>query len=101
MAKVFTILYEEAAEEDLHGLRVYEARRIMDEVDTQLTKNPAMATRRKKLLEGLVSPWDAVRPVWQFRVGDFRVFYDVDEERQEVIVRAIRRKGTKTTGEIL
>lgn len=73
----------------------------MDEVDTHLTKRPAMATRRKKLLEGLVPPWDAVRPVWQFRVGDFRVFYDVDEERQEVVVRAIRRKGTKTTGEIL
>jgi hypothetical protein len=29
------------------------------------------------------------------------VFYDVDEERQEVIVRAVRRKGTKTTKEIL
>ena len=98
---MFTILYEEAAEEDLHGLRVYEARRIMDEVDTQLTKNPAVATRRKKLLEGLVPAWDVVRPVWQFRVGDFRVFYDVDEERRAVIVRAIRRKGTKTTREIL
>jgi len=101
LAKVFTILYEEAAEEDLRGLRVYEARRIMDEVDTQLTKKPAIATRRKKLLEGLVPPWDTVRPVWQFRVGDFRVFYDVDEERHEVIVRAIRRKGTHTTREIL
>ena len=101
MAKLFTILYEEAAEGDLQGLRVFEARRIMDEVDGQLTKNPANATRRKKLLEGLAPPWDAVRPIWQLRVGDFRVFYDVDEERQEVIVRAIRRKGTKTTREIL
>ena len=73
----------------------------MDEVDAQLTKNPADATRRKKLLEGLVPPWDDVRLIWQIRVGDFRVFYDVDEERQEVIVRAIRRKGTKTTREIL
>ena len=50
---------------------------------------------------GLGPPWDAVRPVWQFRIGDFRVFYDVDEERREVVVRAIRRKGTKTTREIL
>jgi mRNA-degrading endonuclease RelE of RelBE toxin-antitoxin system len=33
--------------------------------------------------------------------GDFRVFYDVDEERSEVIVRAIRRKGTMSTEEIL
>jgi len=44
---------------------------------------------------------EAVRPVWQLRVGDFRVFYDVDEQQQEVIVRAIRRKGSKTTKEIL
>jgi mRNA-degrading endonuclease RelE of RelBE toxin-antitoxin system len=58
-------------------------------------------TKRRKLLEGLVPPWDSERPVWQLRVGDFRVFYDVDEERREVIVRAIRRKGTKGTEEIL
>jgi mRNA-degrading endonuclease RelE of RelBE toxin-antitoxin system len=48
-----------------------------------------------------IPPWDSVRPVWQLRVGDFRVFYDVDEMRQEVIVRAIRRKGKNTTKEIL
>ena len=35
------------------------------------------------------------------RVGDLRVFYDVDEESQELVVRAIRRKGTKRTKEIL
>ena len=98
---MFVILYDEAAEEDLRVLRTYEVRRILNEVDAQLTKDPTRPTRRKKLLEGLVPPWDSVRPVWQLRVGDLRVFYDVDEERQEVTVRAIRRKGTKTTKEIL
>jgi mRNA-degrading endonuclease RelE of RelBE toxin-antitoxin system len=38
---------------------------------------------------------------WQLRVGDFRVFYDVDVEQKAVIVRAVRRKGTRTTEEIL
>ena len=33
--------------------------------------------------------------------GDLRVFYDVDERSAEVIVRAIRRKGRKTTQETL
>lgn len=98
---MFTILYEEAAEEDLRRLRTYGVRRIMSEVDAQLTKKPTTPTRRKKLLEGLIPPWDAGRPVWQLRVGDFRVFYDVHEERQEVIVRAIRRKGSRTTKEVL
>jgi mRNA-degrading endonuclease RelE of RelBE toxin-antitoxin system len=101
IAKVFNVLYEEAAQEDLRDLRVHAARRIMDEVDAQLTTTPTRPTRRRKLLEGLVPHWDATRPVWQLRVGDFRVFYDVDEELQEVIVRAIRRKGAKRTKEIL
>jgi mRNA-degrading endonuclease RelE of RelBE toxin-antitoxin system len=98
---VFRILYEEAAEDDLRHFRAYDARRILDEVDAQLTKEPLIPNRRKKVLEGLVPPWDKVRPVWQLRIGDFRVFYDVDEERQAVIVRAIRRKGAKATEEIL
>jgi mRNA-degrading endonuclease RelE of RelBE toxin-antitoxin system len=98
---MFVILYDEAAEEDLRAFRPYEVRRLMDQVDTRLTKDPTTPSRQRKLLEGLVPPWDSVRPVWQLRVGDFRVFYDVDEKQQEVIVRAIRRKGTKTTKEIL
>lgn len=73
----------------------------MDEVDVQLGRAPVTAGRRKKLLEGVDPPWDAVRPVWQLRVGDFRVFYDVDVARRQVVVRAIRRKGSKTTEEIL
>src|SRR5690349_16377386 len=98
---MFTVLYEEAAEKELHALRPFEARRILDEVDMQLAKEPMKPTRRRKLLEGLVPPWNSVRPVWQLRVGEFRVFYDVDTERREVIVRAIRRKETKNTEEIL
>lgn len=98
---MFAILYDEAAEEDLRALRPYEARRIMDEVDNQLAHEPTTPSRRRKQLEGLVPPWDSVRPVWQLRVGELRVFYDVDEARREVIVRAIRRKGSKTTKEVL
>ncbi len=98
---MFTILYDEAAEQDLRGLRAYEARRILDEIDDQLTREPTARTRRRRLLEGLVPPWDQVRPVWQLRVGDFRVFYDVDEVQRQVVVRAIRQKGSKTTKEVL
>lgn len=98
---MFAILYDEAAEQDLRALRVHEARRILDEIDAQLTKEPLSPSRRRKLLEGLVPPWDSVRPVWQLRVGDFRVFYDVEERQHEVVVRAVRRKGTKTTKEVL
>ena len=101
MDKLFTILYDEAAEDDLGAFRAYDIRRILDEVDAQLTTTPLNPSRRKKRLEGLIPPWDSVQPVWQLRVGDFRVFYDVDELQRTVIVRAIRRKGTSMTEEIL
>ncbi len=62
---------------------------------------PADPTTRKKMLTGIQPPWNALRPVWQLRVGDFRVFYDVDTRSRRVVVRAVRRKGRKTTEEIL
>ena len=31
-------------------------------------------------------------PVWELRVGVFRVFYDVQDEQGRVHVRAVRRK---------
>ena len=71
---MFAILYDEAAEEELRAFRAFEARRILDEVEAQLAREPMRPTKRRKLLEGLVPPWDSVRPVWQLRVGVFRVF---------------------------
>lgn len=97
---MFTILYEEAAEEDIRAFRVFEVRRIADEINAQLMKEPSnQADERAARRAGPSMGRDS--PVWQLRISDFRVFYDVDEGRQAVIVRAVRRKGTKTTREIL
>ena len=76
-------------------------RRVLNAVEEKLRLEPARQDRRRKVLVGLVPPWDQVRPVWQLQVGEFRVFYDVDEEKTAVIVRAVRRKGRKMTEEIL
>jgi mRNA-degrading endonuclease RelE of RelBE toxin-antitoxin system len=100
MAKYFTIRYEAASEADLRRLRPFERRRVLDQVNNQLKNRPTTPSRRRKLLTAIAPPWDSVNPVWQLRVGDFRVFYDVDEEVREVVVRAVRRKGTRTTREI-
>jgi mRNA-degrading endonuclease RelE of RelBE toxin-antitoxin system len=101
MATSFVIRYDAACVADLKVLRQFERKRVLDEVDSQLSSRPAIPSRRRKLLTAIATPWATVRPVWQLRVGDFRVFYDVDEDGREVIVRAVRRKGTKTTGEVL
>jgi hypothetical protein len=75
---------------------------ILDQIDVQLKIEPHWETRNRKQLVGLVPPWDHVPPVWELRLGDFRVFYDVDEPSNVVVVRAIRRKlPSQTTEDIL
>jgi mRNA-degrading endonuclease RelE of RelBE toxin-antitoxin system len=59
-------------------------------------------TRHRKCLNVAVSDFEYMPPIWELRVGDYRVFYDVDEAAQVVSVRAVRLKDAgRTTGEIL
>jgi mRNA-degrading endonuclease RelE of RelBE toxin-antitoxin system len=57
---------------------------------------PAESRGKRKLLD--LGGGNFIR---QLRVGDYRVFYDVDEAENQVVIRHIRRKGQRTTGEIL
>jgi len=99
---VFTILFAESVKEDLKGLRVVDRRKILDLVERRLQGEPGRETGHRKILVGLVPPFDAVPPVWQLSVGEYRVFYDLDDSEKTVYVRAIRRKPPhKTTKEIL
>ena len=92
----------EDAESELDELRAYDRIRVLDEIEEQLTHEPAKVSRRQKILEALEPPWDQLDPVWQLRVSEYRVFYDVFERDELVIVRAIRRKmPQRTTEEIL
>ena len=64
--------------------------------------NPSQETRNKKIVVALKPPWEHEEPVWELRVGKHRVFNDVDETGQRVVIRAIRRKPHhQTTEEIL
>lgn len=98
---MFEIRYVSAVEDDLRNLRAFEIRRIMNAIDSQLAIAPEQTDRMKKLLAGLKPPWNGAEPVWQLRVGDFRVFYDVETTHRVVTIRAIRRKGRHTTEDIL
>ena len=99
---MFAIRFEIKALAELDSLRAFDRARIIDDVERNLRKEPLVESRRKQVLHGLIPPWHQVGPVWQLRVGDFRVFYDVDEANGTVIVRSVRRKGPhRTTEEIL
>jgi len=86
---------------ELESLRATDQRRIVNAIETQLTHEPAKTARRRKQLVGISPPWEQVRPVWQLRVGDFRVFYDIDAKDRVVIIRSVRRKGRNLTEDIL
>jgi hypothetical protein len=75
---------------------------ILAAIDPQLSYEPTAPTRHRKLLVNLIPPWEAVSPIWELRVGEYRVFYDVSEEERMVYVRATRHKPPgKRTEEIL
>lgn len=99
---MYTIEFSRGVAGDLSPLRAFERTSLLDQIEEQLTQQPTHETRNKKILVGLVPPWEHVEPIWQLRIGEYRVFYDVDEPAQRVSVRAIRRKPPhKTTEEIL
>jgi len=99
---VYTIEYVEGVADDLAVLRAFERQQILDRIEEQLTYQPTQPTRNKKELPGLTPPWEHVDPVWELRVGQYRVFYDVADEESVVTVRAIRHKPPhRTTEEIL
>jgi mRNA-degrading endonuclease RelE of RelBE toxin-antitoxin system len=98
---MFEIRFAEGALEDLEAVPRFQRGRLLDAIERQLSTAPAAASRNRKELAGLIPPWDQVRRVWQLRVGEYRVFYDVDGDANVVIVQAIRRKGRKTTKDIL
>jgi mRNA-degrading endonuclease RelE of RelBE toxin-antitoxin system len=89
---MFTIEFSESVSEDLADLRAFDRKRILDHVEIQLAHDPTMETRNKKMLVGLNPPWEHAGPLWELRVGEFRVFYAVNEEELTVVIRAVRHK---------
>ena len=62
---------------------------MLDTIDTQLTDQPAVATRnRKRLRPNRVSEWE-------LRIGRFRVFYDVLPAELVKIVAIGYKEGSR------
>lgn len=88
--------------DDMKPFPSRDQRILMDAMEEQLAHQPGVRTKNRKDLVNLVPPWRFVPPVWELRAGDYRVFYDLDEEKKIVYVRAIRLKPPhKRTEDIL
>lgn len=93
---MYEVMYQPEAVAELDELRAFDRVRILDAIAKGLSRIPATVHGMKKRLDLVGGAF-----IWQLRVGDYRVFYDVLEEEHLVIVRHVRRKGRKRTGEIL
>jgi mRNA-degrading endonuclease RelE of RelBE toxin-antitoxin system len=87
------------AREELKALKAFDRNRIMDSIEKQLIDSPTVVTRNRKLLGKTKTSFAFVPPLWELRVGDYRVFYDVDEAERVVSVRSVRRKLADQTTE--
>jgi mRNA-degrading endonuclease RelE of RelBE toxin-antitoxin system len=89
---MYEIHFAVDVEKDLKALKARDQRIILDAIEEQLTHQPEGVTKNRKILFKLIPPWQFVPPVRELRVGEYRVFYDVDSAARIVYVRAIRRK---------
>lgn len=99
---MYDIEFSVGVEKEIKKIRVYDRNIILDAVEKHLTHTPEVETISQKILLSLIPPFESVPPIRELRVGEYRVFYDVDEDEGKVYVRAVRKKPPhKTTEEIL
>jgi mRNA-degrading endonuclease RelE of RelBE toxin-antitoxin system len=83
----FQILYSPEAVDHLEPLTKAEQVRVLVEVELQLTHQPTLPIRRRKLLRP-----NPIAP-WELRIEDIRVFYSIKEEPAPIVfVKAIGKK---------
>lgn len=83
----FRIEYDPATEAHLAVLTAREVATVLDSVPQQLAYQPTEVTRnRKPLRPNPLAPWE-------LRIGDLRVYYDVQAEPEPVVT--IRAVGVK------
>ncbi|NUO79629.1 type II toxin-antitoxin system RelE/ParE family toxin [candidate division KSB1 bacterium] len=86
----FNITIADSAFDDLAWLKKFERVTILEAIDTQLSHEPAKETRHRKQLR------ETTFSRWELRVGKYRAFYNVDEDRKTVDITAIGYKEHNT-----
>lgn len=81
-----------SALKELQAFKAYYQRQIVDAIDQQLPNQPNVPTRHRKPLTIAEASFAFDPPLWELRIGDIRVFYDVNESERIVFIRAVRAK---------
>ncbi len=82
----FEIRFSPHAREHVKSLRKRDQQIILETISVNLQHQPDIQTGNRKLLEE-----NPLAP-WELRVGDFRVFYDVDQAENLVVIVAVGKK---------
>jgi mRNA-degrading endonuclease RelE of RelBE toxin-antitoxin system len=94
MAKVFSVELSPSSKLDFDGLRKYEQQRVIEAIEGKLQMDPNVTTRAKKCLGSEeTANFVFTPPLWQLRVGDYRVFYDVDDNEKGIYPRGAQKAG--------
>ena len=87
---MFQIEFTPEAIDDLRAMRKYDQQLIIAGIESQLPHQATHPTRNRKQLR----PNQLAE--WELRIGDFRVFYDVEAERAVVKIEGVGYKeGSK------
>ena len=83
----YEIILKRSAIADLDALRKYDASQIADAMEKHLLHDPTKESKsRIKRLRGIR------HPDFRLRIGDYRVFYVVDEDARRVDVLRVMHK---------
>jgi mRNA-degrading endonuclease RelE of RelBE toxin-antitoxin system len=87
----YQIEYSPPSKEHLGALDARQRAAVLDKVDVQLIHEPTTVSRNRKPLQ----PNPLAR--FELRIGDLRVYYEVDETKRVVEIRAV---GTKNRNRV-
>ncbi len=83
----YEILFISSAKEDLKRLRKTDQVKVLDRIERHLIYEPSRQSKsRIKRLRGNLFP------PFRLRVDEFRIYYDVDEAANKVIIYGVMRK---------
>jgi mRNA-degrading endonuclease RelE of RelBE toxin-antitoxin system len=88
----YAVEIDDAALEELAAIKLFYRRQIVDSIEGQLIHHPNVETRNRKVLTALKADFEHNEPVWELRVRNYRIYYDINDETKTVVIRAVREK---------
>ena len=86
----YEIILAPEAVQDLKLLDAYQKAKIKDLIEIHLRHTPTRTSKsRIKRLKGLR------HPQYRLRIDDFRIFYDIEENRIEILSIILKSKATE------